>query len=1765
MTLRPFGGPSARRFRKGGALALAPSAFLASVLATTPAAASTASTATPTAATQSVTKPPATPMVATSSSKINNPAAVLPSGWQKSTDRAVTLVGDADGLHVMVATEKSGYQWQTAATLSEPGFDVDQWIGSACVTGSGRRAAVVYEPRVYTNYQTARDAGGFVAIVNLRTGAVRKLAVRASTAYFNPGCGTGETFAVSTLNESTRTATTSVDVIDASTGKIKKRVVTRGQVTSTVPWGSKLVGVLGNRLVTLSAAGVPKTLTTATGVPFRVHPDAAGGIAYEVPSGAKVQLRRWAGGKSTLVGSGPIDALQLASSAGHVFVIGTKSSAVHPNAATGWKVLGVPSDADVSTTGALAVTDSNEHDAKAAKAEKAPSDYVTIASTVIGTHKRASFALAPAALKPAAGTALSPALARATSRGGIHANVAIGNDPTDPDRGCSIARNDPAHQTLQATANQVEWATDLAVHGDLTITRPANWDGSGMPVSWQIQGNGGLFPFLPVDGPDGSTVPAQVLLGVLAQESNTEQASPHAVDGETGNFNQGGFYGDRSSWNTVDCGYGVGQVTSGMAIADGTTPYTPNEQLAIATDYASNIAASLQLLTQKWNTLYVSQTGGISANGGDPRYIENWYFAAWAYNTGIQPSGPAFGNTTGCDPSPVCTDVNGRWGLGWSNNPDNPGYPADRIQFNSGAPADQVFAEKNPNLWPYQEKVIGWAFNPVARFDYVKDNWFPAYAPGFNNSALPRIPAYTSFCTIAANDCMPGGAFDEDGHQDAGLCLTNDLHCWWHQPANNWLDCTADGQCTTEALNYFAGDPEPPTPTVYGPNCGTTGLPAGASIIDDTTVADPLPGCTKTWTQAGSFGLAFASSTPAGCTSNCINYQSKIDFHQLGGEGFGGHTWFAHTIPVSDPADVVTGTWTLNPTNKWTRILVHLPASGAGTPQAKYVIHEPNGSMEYRVIPTNYGANTWVDIGVFDLRGTTAPTVTLSNVAADGNGTIDIAWDALAYVGLPAKPTNFVVAMGDSYSSGEGSGNYSTVSNQHGDDGSLLRDACRRSPSAYSRQMLLPGGKTTTVGQQADSFDPSLSFGFIACSGAASWNMASTSTSDGVPAWKSYGLGPDKPDGRYNEAPELDQGWLDKNTTLVTLNAGGNDATFAKTVQGCALGPCDLTGLAASIENQVSLHVHELVAQIRALAPNARIIVVGYPQLFNSGGSLAVDYDCGLDPVCQSLENIINFFGYGIDVSEAAELNQFADLLRDYAVPNDPAHGVYGIDPEYLFTTEAISNITSSDDLNALTAPECPDLVKVGCPPSTNGEQSSEYIGMGSFHPTPAGQRAYAVAVDDVLLGLPVGQWNLDEGTGSTGTDSSGFGHNAALTSTTWTTGHLVNTKAASFNGTSSFGATSASIIHTNQNYTVSAWVKLASTAKEAPALTQIASDGVRSGFYLEYQPTGNVWRFQIPHTDVASPTWYRADAPVGAHPTGAWTNLTATYNLPDKTMRLYVDGKLVATTTNVFTFDATGVLRIGRSENAWFNGQIGNVQVWNRTLTDTEVAANAAPHVASYSLVDGSNVASATLGDWTFNNATVPLTGGYNFYATGFPMHHGDLGFDGSTGYAAHSGPLLNTAQSYSVNAWVNLSAAGAERTAISQNSATGNNSGFYLEYKDTCNCWRFQVAKTDATSPTYYDAVSDASHVPAVGQWTMLTGVYDAAAGTISLYVNGALQSTVTATTFNATGDFRLGRSGSTWWSGTMNSVDVYQGALIASQISAMYNTAVGDNFTS
>ena len=258
------------------------------------------------------------------------------------------------------------------------------------------------------------------------------------------------------------------------------------------------------------------------------------------------------------------------------------------------------------------------------------------------------------------------------------------------------------------------------------------------------------------------------------------------------------------------CGYGVAQVTSGMARTD-TTTYTAEQQKAITVDYAANIAAGLQILQDKWNQLYDK---GMLVNGGDPQYLENWWLALWAYNSGFN--------------APSASDTAAPWGLGWFNNPANGLYPADRKMFLSSGYEDA----RTPNLWTYPERVLGWAAYSLQKTDPATGTTGKAFTVGTwpTGNAPDAQPAHDTFCKPASNECDTSKPRKVEGSsQPEGPCQRDDFKCWWHEPAT-WTDCATT--CGTEVLKYQAGEREPQVTPVHPASCTST-LPANALIVDD--------------------------------------------------------------------------------------------------------------------------------------------------------------------------------------------------------------------------------------------------------------------------------------------------------------------------------------------------------------------------------------------------------------------------------------------------------------------------------------------------------------------------------------------------------------------------------------------------------------------------------------------------------------------------------------------------------------------------------------------------------------------------------------------------------------------------------------------------------------------------------------------------------------------------------------------------------------------
>ncbi|MFF4351657.1 hypothetical protein [Streptomyces sp. NPDC001530] len=946
-------------------------------------------------------------------------ATLLGKKWKTSGDLAWTTSGDAEGFHILTARKRDGYTWRTAASLSEPGFDADSWIGNTCVTGSGKRAVVVYAPRTFTNKPQLMARGGFTAVVDLASGRVTKLRLKASLSYYNPGCGPGESVILTQSGGEDRPGTR-LFRLNASTGKLGKAIPVRGQITSAVPVANgSIAAASGAEVIKVDARGGRKALVRTDGVPYRLTPDGEGGLAFLDKRGTTSKVKHIAAGavahpnariaRAAVLARGLATETGLTRGAGTVYVTGTTHQAAAQLPSTVRRLASTPKDVTVSTRGEAVLTHTAWADGKGAlllPGEATKARAVKMSLTTRDTGRTASFTVDPArrvSTYAGQGRDASPGLLSGSGgTGKASVTAAAASDPNDPveeERTCSVPRNDPRNQAMQPKPRQVEWAVDMAVKGLLNthISRPADWKNLGMPA-YQPQT---LFLNPALQG--GGRAMAQVMLGVTTQESNMWQAGREAVPGVTASPLIGNYYGinlydgDTSNdWDIdfakADCGYGITQITDHMRMAGrenghGGEAWPYQKQRAAALDYTANIAAGLQTLVSKWNE---TRAAGMIANHGTTGRPENWYFALWAYNSGF--------HTNAGDGSP--------WGLGWANNPANPEWDAGRLPFmENSAGGEDASAAARPQNWPYQEKVLGFAAHPPS-FLESPGTLVPAFRPATWNGTSAAVTVKGSalynrahlkapedaFCD-SSNSCDPSRISDGASNDTAssGPCGRDDVKCWWNKPVTWKTDCV--DTCGYEFIRFGDTSPEEADGTAYPPNCSTSGLPDSALIVDDVPAGTPVvrPGCTNSWTNSGTFSFTFANNSVE------TVYPAKVDLHQLGA-GFGGHFYFGHTRANDAKGQRlnITADWKLNKElDKDARIWVHLPDHGAQTKFAKYQIKTRNG-WRSKTVSQPGDRNRWVKLGIFRTKGI-VPEVKLNTVTADGTGDEDIAFDALAF------------------------------------------------------------------------------------------------------------------------------------------------------------------------------------------------------------------------------------------------------------------------------------------------------------------------------------------------------------------------------------------------------------------------------------------------------------------------------------------------------------------------------------------------------------------------------------------------------------------------------------------------------------------------------------------------------------------------------------------------------------------------------------------------
>jgi lysophospholipase L1-like esterase len=204
--------------------------------------------------------------------------------------------------------------------------------------------------------------------------------------------------------------------------------------------------------------------------------------------------------------------------------------------------------------------------------------------------------------------------------------------------------------------------------------------------------------------------------------------------------------------------------------------------------------------------------------------------------------------------------------------------------------------------------------------------------------------------------------------------------------------------------------------------------------------------------------------------------------------------------------------------------------------------------------------------------------------------------------GLQAAPGKYV-ALGDSYTVAVGTKTYDNPD-----------DPCRRGPTSYPRLWA--------------AAHPDTAFVEAACSGATTDDVLNTQL-----------------------------GQLSSDTSLVTLQIGGNDVGFVDVLKNCILTIDDKDCISAvdaaksAATSALSPKLATTYAAVRKAAPNAKVIVVGYPRLYTIGG------DCGI---------------VGLSDKERTALNSAADTLADIMATRSKEAGFTFLDARPVFDPHTI-------------------------------------------------------------------------------------------------------------------------------------------------------------------------------------------------------------------------------------------------------------------------------------------------------------------------------------------------------------------------------------------------------------------------------------------------------------------------------------------------------------
>jgi hypothetical protein len=357
------------------------------------------------------------------------------------------------------------------------------------------------------------------------------------------------------------------------------------------------------------------------------------------------------------------------------------------------------------------------------------------------------------------------------------------------------------------------------------------------------------------------------------------------------------------------------------------------------------------------------------------------------------------------------------------------------------------------------------------------------------------------------------------------------------------------------------------------------------------------------------------------------------------------------------------------------------------------------GDVTFRVL--RFDGSAWTESAELDVTEgtpTRAPSVSGDTVLIGSYEVVDpltTVGSAEIFTGVStdSAPVSYV-ALGDSYSSGEGVKPYEDGTEPgEVDTDSAGNNMCHRSRQAYSRFVQTPMSREwgESVFQAAARGEAGFAWENASCSGAETLDVLS--------------------DSLWGEGPQIQQ--VNADVGLVTVTIGGNDAFFSTVLKECMkYDDCHLRRwpdpgqemedwLRGIVNDTVSGNLVRTFCEIRNAAPDAAVFVLGYPHLV-AGEDVCAQVSIGLL--------------WKLEIAEQQFLRRMSGLLNQTIADAARKAGVHFV--------EGVARRFAGHELCGASSPWL-----FGNERSCASPSDRTHCG----HPNSAGQRAYAAELQSFI------------------------------------------------------------------------------------------------------------------------------------------------------------------------------------------------------------------------------------------------------------------------------------------------------------------------------------------------------------------------------------------------------------------------------------------------